>query len=63
MALWRRVERIHKSGLSMVWDWQWCRDVTPETAQGWLDVWSKDEPQAVFMVNDGKPRATTKGSK
>lgn len=58
IGLWRQVERIHKSGMYMMLDWTRERDCAPENAAGWLAVWQKDEPQAVFCLAETKPKAT-----
>lgn len=43
---------------SFVRGFQWVaeREVTQETAQAWLELFKKDEPDVRFMVSDKKPR-------
>lgn len=35
--------------------WKIERDVTDETAQGWLAVFRKNEPGVIFLVSKRKP--------
>jgi lysophospholipase L1-like esterase len=49
LRLWR------KEGSGEGTDWIAERDVTPETAEQWLQVFRRDEPEAEFVVASRKP--------
>lgn len=36
--------------------WHAERDVTPDTAEGWLTVFRQDEPGVTFVLAEHKPR-------
>ena len=39
------------------WQWEKMREVTHDTAQQWLEIFKKDEPEVRFTVNTSKPSA------
>lgn len=41
--------------------WRAVRDVTPETADQWLAIWQRDEPNAYFKISKNKPRNVMQG--
>lgn len=55
--LWKRVKRIHKSGLSLTWNWEHVRRLDTVMAEEWRDRFQQDEPTEVFVVSENKPRA------
>jgi hypothetical protein len=48
LHLWRK---SRTSGL-----WRIARDVTPETAEQWLAIFRRDEPEETFVVSARKPK-------
>lgn len=50
--------KLYAKRWTAAWGWQWIaeRDVTAETADGWLHVFRKDEPDVTFVVSSKKPR-------
>jgi len=38
------------------WYWKYERDVTDFSADGWVEIYEKDEPNVEFRVSVQKPR-------
>jgi len=55
IVLWRRVQKIHKTGKALVYSWEHVRGCTEETANHWLARFQKDDPKETFILAAKKP--------